>query len=612
MVLASLLATSAIVPAAAASAEVGGDITRSGDVVTTSVEVETTSITTVNFTIDNALVGERLPKSGELVEKDGQAYIVIELPTAAAAIVNSVLVDGKEIIVKTDDGTFLYVPVSEDFAPVNATVSAMGMNLPVVLTPEAPVVDEEETPEENVSEEAEGEENTEEQEDVEEVEDVEDTEEEAAPADVAPLKYVSDEYGEIVDGEYEVEIDFVDLKDESTGYAAMARHIESTATLVVEDGAYYLDIQATQASNSMIIDYYLLEDEETLQSVEGSKDEYPHTVRVPLVDINGYTEMAVHVYAETPAMTIDHPYPFGIMVKPGQSLPQYVPTYVYKDGTNETSIMQKTYLSETSVVLDNGDGTYLVDVIFPQGQYLVNDLIFDGQTVAVTESYEDDKNTVKIFTVEVEDLSKIYTATFDLDVPGFYKAQHTAQIQFGGEKNPFGDIAKSWAYSNVVSLYNKGIFKAADKFNPTNNLERGHFALMLARAFDLEAPATTPFTDLRSDKEEQEAIKALNNYGIINGKSATTFAPADKILRYEAALMIDRILNKYDIEATEKDPNFTDIANLSAEAKAAISKLANLNIIGGKGDGKFDPNGTLTREEMAKILDNALKIIEQQ
>lgn len=606
MIMASLLATSAIVPAVAASAEVGGDITRSveaGDAVTTSIEATPISVeqTVINFTIDNAIVAGQLPKSGVLVEEDGQTYLVIELPAQAAAIVNSVLVNGEEILLENEEGVFLYVPVTEDFEPVEAAVSAMGMTLNVVLTPEAPEVDEEGTDEETGTDEEETDEETD--------EDLEDT------SDVAPLKYLKSGYGDIVDGEYEVEIDFVDLETGEAGYAAMARHIESSATLVVEDGAYYLDIQATEASNGMITNYYLLEDEETtLESIEGSSEEYPHTVRVPLADLNSYTEMAVHVYAETPAMTIDHAYPFGIQVNPGQSLPELVPTYVYKDGTNELSIMQETYLSSTSAVTDNGDGTYSVDVTFPKGQFLVSDLIFNGETIAESDSYEDEEeNTVKIYTVEVDDLSKIYSATFDLDVPGFYKAQHTAQIQFGGEKNPFGDITKSWAYSNVVSLYNKGIFKATDKFNPGNNLERGHFALMLARAFDLEAPANTPFTDLRSDVEEQTAIKALNNYGIINGKSATTFAPADKILRYEAALMINRVLNKYDIEVNgENLRGFNDIDKVSNEANEAIVNLASLDIIGGKGDGKFDPNGTLTRAEMAKILDNALKIIEQQ
>lgn len=613
MIMASLLATSAIVPALAASAEVGGDITRSGEAVTTSVEATPISaeegipvvVGTLSYTVEDpsGMIATYLGEEAPVVQVDGQNYLVIELPALAANIASSVTVNEENILEVSEDGVYLNIPLTEDLEPVTATVvTAFGTSMDVTLTPVEFTEAETGTDEEGTDEETD--------------EDSEDS------SDVAPLKYLTGEYGVIADGEYEgVEIDFVNLETEETGWDAMARHLQPTATLVVEDGEYFLDIQATEDSNSMIINYYLLDDPETtLESIEGSKDEYPHTVRVPLVDINGYTEMAVHVYAEIPGMPepMDKPYPFGIMVKPGQALTELIDTYVYKDKSNELSIMNGKYLSDVSTVTLTEDGNYSIDVIFPQNQYVV-DFIFDGKTVAASSTGEDENgNEVGIYTVEVEDLSKIYTATVDLNVqagPVNYQEKYDVQIQFGGEKNPFGDIAKNWdwAYSHVVSLYNKGIFKAADKFNPGNNLERGHFALMLARAFDLEAPANTPFTDLRSDVEEQTAIKALNNYGIINGKSATTFAPADKILRYEAALMINRLLNKYDIEVNgENLRGFNDIDKVSNEANEAIVNLASLDIIGGKGDGKFDPNGTLTRAEMAKILDNALKLIEKQ
>lgn len=619
IVLASLLATSAIVPAVAASAEVGGETTRTleaGDAVTTSLEgapisVEEgtlVSLGTITFEIEDSsgFIGRHLGTEGELVELEGKQYIVINLPEAAGNIVTSVTVGDEEILNKSEEQVYLLVPVNEDLEPVTATVSAMGQALDVILTPgelveegsnEEVVTDEEETNEEVVTDE---ETNT----DVNQA--------------VAPLKYEIG-YGDILDGEYEVEVDFIDLDTGEGGYRAMAAHLETTATLVVEDGEYYLDIQAKEGSNPLITDYYLLEDEETLESIQGSQEEYPHTVRVPLTDLNNYTEMAVHVYAETPMMTIDKPYEFGIVVKPGQALTEAVETYVYKDGSNELSVMNGQYLSATSNVTLTEEGKYSVDLTFPQNQHVV-EFIFAGETVAATSTEKDEAgNEIGIYTVEVEDLTNIYNATVDLHVkaeiggkPFEYKEAYDVQIQFGGEKNPFGDITKSWAYSNVVSLYNKGIFKAADQFNPRNNLERGHFALMLARAFELDVPETTTFTDLRKDVEEQNAIKALNAYGIINGKTGTTFAPSDKILRYEAALMIDRLLKKYNINVEDKGASFTDISTQSAEAKAAITKLAYLEIINGKGEGKFDPKGTLTREEMAKILDNALKLIEKQ
>lgn len=449
------------------------------------------------------------------------------------------------------------------------------------------------------------------------------TKPEAAPA---PLKYLA--YNEVLDGEYNVTFDAYNAKTNVGNYRPITGQLDKAAKLVVKDGKYFLEISEIDRKNdageteSWIKEYQVLVDGEyvTAETVEGALGEYPHVVSLPLESLNDLTTAKLHVVAES--FNMDTWYDFKIAINKGQNLPQLYPTYVYKDGTNEKSIMQDLYLSSTTKVEVTKDGKYEVDLMFPQGQYITG-LEFDGQTVAVTESYEEKKttsngneviNTVKIYTVEVDDISEIYTATFDLDVPGFYKTSHHAQIQFGGKQNPFKDAVKSYAYSNIVSLYSKGIFLENTSFNPTDELPRAHFALMMARAFELEVPETTVFTDISSRSEEEKtAIKALNNYGIINGATATTFNPNGNIKRYEAALMINRMLEKQGIKADEGlTSNFTDIASMSSDSKAAITHLASLGIINGKGNNKFDPSGQLTRQEMAKILDNTLKLIEKQ
>lgn len=181
------------------------------------------------------------------------------------------------------------------------------------------------------------------------------------------------------------------------------------------------------------------------------------------------------------------------------------------------------------------------------------------------------------------------------------------------EKNattvPFKDIANNGNKDAIINLYNKGIFIAAEKFNPGNNLKRSQFALMLNRALKLDVPAKSNFTDIvKYAAETKAAINALNGYGIINGKTATTFAPGQDVTRKQAALMIYRLLEKNGYKASGEVAKFSDMPK-EVEASKAISELNKLGIISGF-EGKFNPENKLTRSQMAKILNNTLTVVD--
>ena len=415
-------------------------------------------------------------------------------------------------------------------------------------------------------------------------------------------------YGEIADGKYEVTFDAYDPETNEGNYTAITRQLESKATLVVENGQYFLEISATEQSNGMITEYQVLVGEEYVkaETVSGSVEKYPHVVRLPLTSLNELTTAKLHVVV--PAANMDKWYDFKIAVDKGLNLPEEVPVYVYKDGSKDLSIMAGMYLSNTATVTDEG-----IDVVFPQGQYLQGFEV-EGATVALKSEEVVDKNTVKIYTIQTTDTSKIYTATVDVkvDVAGVnYDTKHKVQLQFGGKQNPFTDIQKLHNYSAIVNLYSLGIFKESEKFNPYNTTTRYQFSLMLYRALDLEVPATTTFKDIAElDAEAQSAIKALNNVGVINGVNKETFAPNNKITRAQTAKMIYRLL----VSAGYKDKEnatmpFSDVSATDAELNKAAAQLNALGIMTGS-NGKLNPNEPLKRDQMAKVLNNVLEVLE--
>ena len=192
-----------------------------------------------------------------------------------------------------------------------------------------------------------------------------------------------------------------------------------------------------------------------------------------------------------------------------------------------------------------------------------------------------------------------------------YEEAHKLQLKFAAAPVavtvPFKDIDKNGNKDAIINLYNKGIFKAADKFNPANNLTRSQFALMLNRALNLDVAAKQKFSDLPKDAEAVKAINALNGYGIINGTSTTTFSPGKDITRKQAALMIYRVFEKNGYKATGVTSNFTDLPK-DAEAVKAINELNNLGIMTGY-NGQVTPNAVLTRSQMAKIVNNTLNVL---
>ena len=100
----------------------------------------------------------------------------------------------------------------------------------------------------------------------------------------------------------------------------------------------------------------------------------------------------------------------------------------------------------------------------------------------------------------------------------------------------------------------------------------------------------------------QNAVDTMVALNIINGKDDGSFDPEAVVTRAEMAKMITVALNggKDPVLGTSSTPKFTDIGGHWAQKY--IEYCANLGIINGRGDGTFDPNGTVTGTEAAKMM----------
>lgn len=111
------------------------------------------------------------------------------------------------------------------------------------------------------------------------------------------------------------------------------------------------------------------------------------------------------------------------------------------------------------------------------------------------------------------------------------------------------------------------------------------------------------FNDLENIEWAKDSIEIMAGKGIINGKDNNNFRPNDNITRAEYTALITRLL-KYE-KSNNKLP-FKDVSPYDWYYKSVQIAYQN-KIINGKTETIFDPNGDITRQEMAKIIFNILK-----
>ncbi|MDV6379269.1 S-layer homology domain-containing protein [Sporosarcina sp. GW1-11] len=135
-------------------------------------------------------------------------------------------------------------------------------------------------------------------------------------------------------------------------------------------------------------------------------------------------------------------------------------------------------------------------------------------------------------------------------------------------------------------------------------------ALVLACSLPLSGAASEQrFSDVPPTKHFAEAVNNFAERNIIGGYPDGTFKPSNSITRGQAAAMITKLM-KLDTKNV-RNPGFTDVTTANGYYKA-IAALAQANIIGGYGDGRYGPNQPITREQMASILVKAFDLPHYQ
>lgn len=248
-----------------------------------------------------------------------------------------------------------------------------------------------------------------------------------------------------------------------------------------------------------------------------------------------------------------------------------------------------------------------------------------GQTVTITtkpdEGYQVGKVTVTRAngtTVAVTDKGDgVYTFTMP-------NSRVTVDVTFvpvdtacdGGADCPsraFTDLSTTaWYHEAVDYVLRNGIMGGygGGLFGPNDSLSRAQLCQILYnREGKPTVTGSSPFTDVADTAWYADAVIWANANGIVGGYGGGLFGPNDPITREQLAAILWRYAGSPASDHTLT--GYTDADQISSWAMDAMLWANENNILNGDGSGHLIPKGRATRAQVAQMIRNFIKNLEE-
>ena len=204
-----------------------------------------------------------------------------------------------------------------------------------------------------------------------------------------------------------------------------------------------------------------------------------------------------------------------------------------------------------------------------------------------------------------------------------FSVNHFSKYGMGYTPTNFEDILDHWARPWVNYLAVREIVSGVsqDRFMPDRPLTRAEFAQILLRMEEgMKDPTEEkdsfiwPFADGDVEAWYGPALLWAYDEGLFlgsPGENDTLWIGPDQYLSREDMAVL--LLRYQEMKGESLEPDiggkttFADENQISQYAKDAVNKLAAAEILNGKGENRFDPKGTTTRGEGAKVIALMLK-----
>ena len=182
----------------------------------------------------------------------------------------------------------------------------------------------------------------------------------------------------------------------------------------------------------------------------------------------------------------------------------------------------------------------------------------------------------------------------------------------------FNDVPSNhWAYKVVDEVSNRGIMIGTGSgiFSPNTQLTRAEYCAVLANLATDKSNGRfeITYTDVPSNAWYASTVEWVVSRGLFTVKGGK-FEPNKPISRELMADMTYKFI--YYLYTDQIVPNtssvgYADEAAFSSEYAGSINALTHNGLLSGRGDNKFEPQGTLTRAEAAAMASRVLGVIDK-
>jgi len=181
----------------------------------------------------------------------------------------------------------------------------------------------------------------------------------------------------------------------------------------------------------------------------------------------------------------------------------------------------------------------------------------------------------------------------------------------------FVDVGNTWYRPGIQFVAERGFMGGVgdNRFAPQANLSRAMLATVLWRIEGSPNAATpNPFTDVADGQWYTMAVRWARETGVVNGTSATTFAPHHDITRQEVVTMFSRYAARTGMSvAVPPHVNlnaFTDRGNVASWAVDSMRWAVHTGIMSGTSATTLSPTNNATRAEAATLIMRLANLID--
>lgn len=165
----------------------------------------------------------------------------------------------------------------------------------------------------------------------------------------------------------------------------------------------------------------------------------------------------------------------------------------------------------------------------------------------------------------------------------------------------FADTESHWAQDSILTVEQKGWMKgtSSTEFSPDAPLTRAQAAVILVRALGFESGDTGFIFTDISNHWAKKEIEVAARHGIVQGKGGGIFSPDESVTREQMAVMLNRILTP-EAPISIENP-YSDIGS-DDWAYIPVLSMTQQGVFTGYSDSNFHPEDNITRAQMAALM----------